>query len=86
MLGEFGSVIFRLEGTEEFLWKVKMRAVPREAELVGSLGEGGEVATWYRVEQIRHEIEYQKVSDPGGGEIVIPHADSAATVIVSVVV
>jgi hypothetical protein len=81
MLGEFGSVIFRLEGTEAFLWKAKM-PVPRKEELVGFLEEGV-VAVWYKVEQIKYEIEYQKVSDPSGEEILIPHADGAPTVFVS---
>ena len=82
MLGEFGSVIFRLEGTEAFLWKVKRQDVPREAELVGPL-ENGEVVTWYRVEQVKYEFKYQTVSDPGGKEILMPHADSAPVVFVS---
>ena len=81
MLGEFGSVIFRLQSTEAFLWKVKMK-IPRVDELVGAL-ENGAVATWYKVEQVRHEIEYQTVSDPGGREIEVPHADAAIVVFVS---
>ena len=49
-------VTFRLEGTEEFLWKAPMMYVPKVNEHVGHLEGEDEVSTWYKVEDVRYEF------------------------------
>ncbi len=57
--GDLGPiVIFRLEGTGEFLWKAPMLLLPREGNLVGQLKGQDEVADWYKVEDIRFEFDH----------------------------
>jgi hypothetical protein len=94
MLGELGReascnlVAFRLQSTDALLWKAPMQYVPRADELVGKV-ENGDVATWYKVEQVKYELRYELLT-PGGGEtpeneVEAPYADVATTVLVSVV-
>jgi hypothetical protein len=88
-VGVLGNIVtFRMEGTEELLWKAPMQFVPRMDELVGLL-ENSEVATWYKVEAVKYELRYEEL-DAGGGEIpevpeLAPYADCAVTVFVSAV-
>ena len=94
MLGECGReaacniVTFRLETTEDLLWKAVMPSVPRVDELVGRV-ESGSVATWYKVEEVKHELRYELLT-PGGGEVPetemdAPYAQTASTCMVSAV-
>ena len=57
--GDLGPIIiFRLEGTEEFLWKAPMLVLPRKNDLVGQLKNQDDVADWYKVEAIRFEFDH----------------------------
>jgi hypothetical protein len=95
MLGEIGRegragviVFFRLEGTLEFLWKAPMESPPSVNELVGLL-VNSEVETWYKVEEIRIEFQYDEGEGSGGEFPIDPwiaeYARNARTVIVSLV-
>ena len=66
-----------------------MLSPPRENSLVGLL-VNSEVETWYKVEQVRHELRYE-VGEAGGGEVpgepwTADYAQEAPTVIVSEVI
>ena len=68
--GEFGpEICFRLDGTDEMLWKASMPYVPQPDSLIGHLEGGMAVTTWYKVERVLYEFDHP-VGDsvgPGGG-------------------
>ena len=73
MLGEVGRegrdgqlVVFRLQDTEAFLWKVASINVPIEDQIIGPLvNDHAEV--WYKVEEVRYEVWWES-GEAGGGE------------------
>ncbi len=72
------TVVFKLDGQVEVLWRSTMAYVPRSDELVGQI-EDGETAvlTWYKVESVRYEFTHDAAGDfvaPGGG--ATPYVDS----------
>ena len=50
-------VTFRLESTEEFLWRAPQHMVPRLHDQVGHLDGADEVAQWYKVELVKWEYD-----------------------------
>ena len=58
-------VTFRLEGTEEFLWRAPQHMVPRLNEQVGHLDGADEVAQWYKVELVKWEYDRDPPSEFG---------------------
>lgn len=61
-VGRFGDlgvyVLFRLEGTNELLWKAPMQVLPRPGDFIGHLRGADEVTTWYEIEEVRFEFEH----------------------------
>ncbi len=59
-------VTFRLQDTEEFLWRAPQEMLPQENHQVGHLNGGDEVETWYKVEVVKWE--YDRDSDVEFGQ------------------
>ncbi len=88
--GDLGVIVyFRLESTEEFLWKAPMQMLPAKNDLVGHLHNEDDVEDWYKVEGIRFEFDhdYEPYIGPGGGSVpyVAEHENFGVVVFVSLV-
>ena len=55
-------VCFRMETTEELLWKARMSLLPREDDILTRILD--EVETVYKVERVKFEFLHRNVADP----------------------
>ncbi len=86
------TVVFKLDGETEVLWRSTMAYVPRPNDLVGQIEDGEtDVLTWYKVESVRFEFSHDTADNyvaPGGGNVpyVDPEDEYGVCVYVSVVI
>lgn len=55
-------VTYRLEGTEEFMWRAPQMMLLPEGSTVGHMEGGSAVGTWYKIESYKAEFD----RDPEG--------------------
>ena len=71
------TVVFKLDGQAEVLWRSTMAYVPRPNDLVGQIEDGEpDVLIWYAVDSVRYEFVHDLADDyvgPGGG--AVPYVD-----------
>ena len=71
------TVVFKLDGQAEVLWRSTMAYVPRPDDLVGQIEDGEtNVLRWYKVESVRFEFVHDPADNyigPDGG--AMPYVD-----------
>lgn len=71
------TVVFKLDGQSEVLWRSTMAYVPCSDDVVGQIEDGEtDVLTWYKVESVWYEFSHDMADNyiaPGGGSV--PYVD-----------